>query len=72
MSWFSQKQSLIAISTTEAEIVASSEATRETVWFSRLFQYMTTIKGISLICVINEAAVRLAKNPEFHKRTKHI
>ena len=72
ISWQSQRQASVAISTTEAEIVAASEAAREIVWLKRLLAAMTVINKMPELQVDNEAAVKLAQNPEFHRRTKHI
>lgn len=72
ISWLSQKQASVAISTTEAEIVAASEAAREAVWLKRLLSIMTVLKDSPCLQVDNEAAVKLAHNPELHRRTKHI
>lgn len=72
VSWFSQRQASVAISTTEAEIVAASEGARELVWLQRVFSSMTDLNEVPTLKVDNEAAIRLAHNPEFHKRTKHI
>jgi transposase InsO family protein len=72
VSWLSQRQPSVAISTTEAEIVAASEGARELVWLQRIFCQLTSLEGIPTLKVDNEAAIRLANNPEFHKRTKHI
>lgn len=72
VSWLSQRQATVAISTTEAEIVAASEAARELIWLQRIFDTLTDIRDLPLLKVDNEAAIRLAHNPEFHKRTKHI
>lgn len=72
VSWLSQRQTSVAISTTEAEIVAASEGARELVWLQRIFRFMTTLDTTPILFVDNEAAIRLANNPEFHKRTKHI
>jgi hypothetical protein len=41
ISWQSRKQRLVALSTTEAEYIACSEATREARWLSRLHQQVT-------------------------------
>lgn len=72
ISWLSQRQASVAISTTEAELVAASEAARELVWLTRVMKVLTELKYTPALHVDNEAAVRLAHNPEFHKRTKHI
>jgi len=72
ISWLSQRQMSVAISTTEAEIVAASEAAREVMWLKRLLNDIVGLEGIPEIQVDNEAAIRLAQNPEYHRRTKHI
>ncbi|GBO18246.1 Retrovirus-related Pol polyprotein from transposon TNT 1-94 [Araneus ventricosus] len=72
ISWFSQRQSVAATSTTEAEIIAANECCREIIWLKRLFSSVTKLDGISVLKVDNRAAIRLAQNPEFHRRTKHI
>lgn len=72
ISWMSQRQPSVAISTTEAEVVAASEAAREIVWVKRLLIELDQLKATPVLQVDNEAAIRLAQNPEFHRRTKHI
>ncbi|CAB0003770.1 unnamed protein product, partial [Nesidiocoris tenuis] len=72
ISWTSQRQVSVALSSTEAEIVAASEAAKELVWLHRLLTSMTKIEDLPVLYVDNEAAIRLAKNPENHRRTKHI
>ncbi|BES89629.1 Reverse transcriptase (RNA-dependent DNA polymerase) [Nesidiocoris tenuis] len=72
VTWLSQLQATVSISTTEAEIVAASEAGREIAWLKRFLSELVDIKAIPELQVDNEAAVRLAENPEFHRRTKHI
>lgn len=72
VSWVSQRQQSVAISTTEAEIVAASEAARETIWISRLLNELDQLKAVPILQVDNKAAIRLAQNPELHRRTKHI
>ena len=65
----------VAISTTEAEVVAASEAAREVVWLKRLLSDIVGPAGLDEtpeIQIDNEAAIRLAQNPEYHRRTKHI
>ena len=72
ISWVSQRQQSVALSTTEAEIVAASEAAREMIWLRRLLNELNYLHETPTLFVDNEAAIKLAKNPEFHKRTKHI
>ncbi|KAG5871370.1 hypothetical protein JTB14_028903 [Gonioctena quinquepunctata] len=72
ISWLSQRQAMVATSTTEAEIVAANEATKEIIWLSRLFEGIIGLKHVPILQVDNSAAVRSVQNPEFHRRTKHI
>lgn len=72
ISWLSQRQASVAISTTEAEIVAASEAAREILWLKRLLSDIVKFSDKPQLQVDNEAAVKLAQNPELHRRTKHI
>ncbi|BET01094.1 Reverse transcriptase (RNA-dependent DNA polymerase) [Nesidiocoris tenuis] len=72
ISWISQRQCSVAISTTEAEVVAASEGAREIIWLKRLFEDLIDLQSTPVLFVDNEAAIRLSQNPEFHRRTKHI
>ena len=72
ISWMSQRQTSVATSTTEAEIVAASEAAKEAVWLRRLFKEIARLDATPTVFVDNAAAVKLSHNPEFHRRTKHI
>ena len=73
ISWSCKKQNVIALSSTEAEYVAAAHAAKEAVWLRRL---LTTL-GLDLtdptvLHVDNQSAIAIARNPEFHDRTKHI
>ena len=72
VSWQSQRKTMVVTSTTEAEIVAANGAVKEIIWLSRLFQGIIELKGVPILQVDNTAASRLAQNPEFHQRTKHV
>lgn len=72
ISWRSQRQAIVATSTTEAEVVAASEAAKEVIWLRRLFQGIVNLKEVPTLQVDNRAAVKLSYNPEYHRRTKHI
>ncbi|KRY45203.1 Retrovirus-related Pol polyprotein from transposon TNT 1-94, partial [Trichinella britovi] len=70
--WHSQKQRSVALSTTEAEYVAASEAAKDMMWLMALFAEVTEVKQKLILFVDNMGAVTLSKNPEFHNRSKHI
>ena len=72
VSWRSQRQAIVATSTTEAEVVAASEAAKEVIWLRRLFSEIVNLESVPVLQVDNRAAVKLAHNPENHRRTKHI
>ena len=73
ISWLSQKQSTVALSTAEAEYIALSSASQEAVWLQRLLAD-TGKNDTELITIMedNQGAIAIAKNPIGHKRTKHI
>jgi len=75
VSWRSKKQSMVALSSTEAEYVAATEAAKELQWL------ISFLKGIMMgsECVFpmqmwgdNNGANSLTENPTYHSRTKHI
>ena len=73
ITWKSKKQQLTALSSTEAEYIALSEAAREATWLRSLHNELgfqqsepTIIKGD------NEGSLAIAKNAQFHQRSKHI
>ena len=73
ISWCSKKQSTVALSSTEAEYMAATIATQECIWLKRLIGdiYCEVDYAVPIECD-NESAIRLASNPIFHGRTKHI
>ena len=72
VSWTSKLQKIVALSTTEAEYVAVTEASKEMVW---LQSFLVELGKKHVKCVLysdSQSAIHLAKNPAFHSRTKHI
>ncbi|XP_032571607.1 secreted RxLR effector protein 161-like [Drosophila sechellia] len=64
ISWESKKQSLVALSSTEAEYVALSIAAREAVFIKNFLKEMGFLLDHSiLIFCDNQSALCLAKNP---------
>jgi len=73
ITWLSQRQATVATSTTEAEIIAATEAVKEVIWLKILYKSLNiTLIDVPVLQVDNSAAVKLAQNPELHRRTKHI
>jgi hypothetical protein len=71
--WMARKQSVIALSSTEAEYVALSEAGREASWLRELYKELGYEQLTSTtICGDNEGAIAMTRNPQFHKKSKHI
>jgi len=73
VTWYSKRQSITALLLMEAEYIALSETAHEAHWLRSLFKELgfeqvlpTVIRGE------NEGSIAMSKNPQFHKRTKHI
>lgn len=73
ISWQAKKQSTVALSSMEAEYMSAAKAAQETIWWRTFLNGigMDTSKAMPLLCD-NQGAIDLAKNPEFHARSKHI
>ena len=72
VSWASKKQQTIALSTTEAEYLAGTKATKESVWIAAFLGALGVEIGPVKLVGDNQGANALALNPEYHARTKHI
>ncbi|UYV85167.1 hypothetical protein LAZ67_X004795 [Cordylochernes scorpioides] len=73
VSWASQRQPIIALSTTESKYIAACSAAKELIWIRRLLQGIgCDITKETELYIDNQAAIKLVENPVFHKRTKHI
>ncbi|GFY51383.1 retrovirus-related Pol polyprotein from transposon TNT 1-94 [Trichonephila inaurata madagascariensis] len=72
IAWRNQRQNCIALSPTEAEFIASSQAAKEAIWLNNLLKVLCCMTSVPSLQMHNQSAIRLAKNPEFHNRTKHI
>ena len=78
--WCSKLQTEIALSTTEAEYIALSQALREVIPLTNLLEQIDKIFPIGIAtpqihCKVwedNESCISIAKNQKFSPRTKHI
>ena len=72
ISWNSKKQNSIALSTVEAEYIASGFCVAQILWIkNQLEDYGINLTQIPILCD-NTSAINLAKNPIMHSCTKHI
>lgn len=78
ISWLSILQKTVALSSCEAEYMAFKEAIKELIYLNNLTSYFSNLLNIPinnktpLLLTDSESALKLANNPEFHKRSKHI
>jgi hypothetical protein len=83
ISWQSVKQQVVAMSSCEAEYIAASTASTQALWLARLLgdllgrdagavEQPVLGRDTGALWVDNQSALALAKNPMFHKRSKHI
>lgn len=71
--WLSKKQSIVALSTAEAEYIAIAMAVQEVIWIN---QYLSELNlkdsETPIIRSDNQAAIQIASNDTLHNRSKHI
>ena len=73
VTWASQKQRIVALSSCEAEYVAPAAAACQGVWLGRLIADVlgTKVAPVKLM-MDNMSAIALSRNPVHHDRSKHI
>ena len=81
ITWNSTLQRTVALSSMEAEYIALSETVKEAQWLMKLIKELYKAqegklvgvpKRAPIICSDNNSALIVAKNPEQHKKAKHI
>lgn len=73
VTWQSQKQKIVALSSCESEYVAAATAACQGIWLARLLAELRNGEAESVVLKVdNKSAIALAKNPVFHDRSKHI
>eukprot|EP00253_Pinus_taeda_P018562 PITA_18562 len=72
ISWMLKLQNIVALSTTEAEYIATSHACKEAVWLKGLLGEFGRLRdNIKLFCD-SQSSIHLAKNLAYHSKSKHI
>ncbi|CAL2271321.1 unnamed protein product [Prunus armeniaca] len=72
VSWQSKLHKCVALSTTEAEFIAATEACKEMLWMKRFLQELGQEQHKYILHCDSQSAIHLSKNPSFHSRSKHI
>ncbi|GJR17050.1 ribonuclease H-like domain, reverse transcriptase, RNA-dependent DNA polymerase [Tanacetum coccineum] len=73
ISWSTQKQATVALSSCESEFITTTTAATQALWLKRLLSKLTHTQEEKItIQVDNKSAIALMKNPVFHGRSKHI
>jgi hypothetical protein len=73
ISWFSKKQTNVALSTTKEEYMATCLSCTEVVWLRKLLSGLFDIElDATGICCDNQSCIKLSVNPMFRDKSKHI
>ena len=73
VSWSSKKQEIVSLSTTESKYIAATHAAKEALWLHSLISelFAPLAQPVTLFSD-NQSAIALAKDHQYHARTKHI
>ena len=72
MSWKASLQYVVALSTTEAEYIAATEAAKEALWMKGIVAELgVNVEPVIVFCD-SQSAIHLSKNQVYHEKTKHI
>ena len=71
--WKSKKQRIVALSSMEAEYIALTSSMNEGVWVKRLEEELRRENSCPIIInEDNQSSIKLASNPIYNERSKHI
>lgn len=70
--WSAKLQTSVALSTTEAELIALSETSKTAIWITNMFMEIFSIKMKINIGCDNNSTIMCVKQPSHHSRVKHI
>ena len=72
ISWLSQRQKRVRLSSTEVEYVGLTETAHQIQWIQNRYEEISFILGLLPLYVDNQGTIFLASNPAQEGRTKHI
>ena len=63
----------MTLSTTKVEYIATVQAAQEILWLRNLFtEFGYTFSTPPSLYIDNQSALLVVKNPEYHRRIKHL
>jgi hypothetical protein len=72
VQWKSKAQSIIAVSSTEAEYIAAATVCNELVWIKRIMSFLNYIQHNTKVYIDNKSAICIASSNKDDRRTRHI
>nr|CAN62498.1 hypothetical protein VITISV_000081 [Vitis vinifera] len=72
ISWVSNLQKIVTLSTTELEYVAATEVGKEMIWLHGFLDELGKKQEMGILHNDSQSAIFLAKNLAFHSKSKHI
>jgi hypothetical protein len=73
IQYWIKKQPTVSLSSTEAEYKALCTATCEAIWLRRILEDVGEKQKVpTIIQCDNQSSIKLANNPVYHARSKHI
>jgi len=72
ISWKANQQSVVALSTTQAEYIAFVEGVKEAMWLKGMICELGITQECVKIHCDSQSAIHLANHQVYHERTKHI
>lgn len=72
LCWTTKKQTSVALSTTEAELVALCASVSEDLWLKKLFLDLRVVFDLVTFYEDNQGCLALIKNPANNRRVEHL
>ena len=72
ISWASNLQKIVTLSTTKVKYVAATESRKEMIWLHGFLDELGKKQEMGILHSYSQGAIFLAKNSAFHSKSKHI
>ena len=73
ISWFSRKQSSVALSTAKTEYIAACSTSCEAIWLQNLMSGLFNLElDTTVILCDNQSCIKMKKNHVFHDKSNNI